>query len=208
MAKEKRYALADSLRCISVLEEKTYLLYKNLAERVNLPFVRSLLLHIAYDSQKHSAILLGIADTIAKSKTKKKACEKRMGPTGKLINDISWEISQSKSVPTETIPSLVKKLKGLESTAGEEYYVLTQLKTLQYLTKEIRQTYNVDLDDLKDIFETIVRDEETHTELLSRIMKFIVGVEKKADEAEPLVKYTNPDAWSRAMPEGTYESAT
>lgn len=67
MAKEKRRALADHLRCVGLLEEKAHLLYRNLADKVDLPFVRSLLLHIAYDSQKHSAILGGIADTIAES---------------------------------------------------------------------------------------------------------------------------------------------
>lgn len=54
----------------------------------------------------------------------------------------------------------------LESTVGEEYYILDQLETLEYMTREIRETYNVDLEDVKDILETIIRDEETHRELI------------------------------------------
>jgi rubrerythrin len=208
MAKEKRDAVADSLRCFGFLEEKTSLLYRNLAERVDLPFVRSLLLHIAYDSQKYSAVLLGIADTIGKSKTKTKDCQKRLGPTGRVIDDLAREISESSTVSRESIPTLAQKLRRLESTAGEEYYVLTQLKTLQYLTKEVRETYNVDLEDLKDIFESIIRDEEVHAELLSRMIKFVVGDEKKTEKAEPAVKYLNPDAWSRMTPDSVYEGAS
>lgn len=204
MAKEKRRALADHLRCVGLLEEKAHLLYRNLADKVDLPFVRSLLLHIAYDSQKHSAILGGIADTIAESRVKTRDCKKRLGPTWPVIDDLAREISE-KALPIESIPSLVRKLAALESTAGEEYYVLVQLKTLRYMTKEIRETYDVDLKDLEDIFETIIRDEEIHADLLSKIKKFIVGEEKKTQEAKPAVKYTNPDAWSRVMPDPAYQ---
>jgi len=208
MGKEKRYALADSLRCLGLLEEKTYRLYRDLAERVDLPFVRSLLLHIAYDSQKHSAVLGGIADTIAESKIKQKVCQKRFGPTGQMIDDLGREISETRSLSRENIPSLVKKLRALESTAGEEYYTLTQLKTLEYLTKEIRETYDVDLDDVKDIFESIIRDEEIHGELLSKMEKFVVRDEKKNEKAEPVIKYANPDAWWRTTPDSVYEDAS
>jgi len=64
------------------------------------------------------------------------------------------------------LASLIEKLMLLESTVGEEYYILVQLKTLQYMTREIREIYNVDLEDLKDILETIIRDEETQRTLV------------------------------------------
>lgn len=205
MVKEKRDSIAGSLQCVALLEKRTSLLYRNLANRVDLPFVKSLLLHIAYDSQKHSEILKGMYESIGKPKMKTKDCEKRWGPTWRVIDDIAREISDRKAVSRESLPSLMRKLTALESSAGEEYYVLVQLKTLQHMTKEIRETYNVDLQDLRDIFEIIIRDEEIHTELLSKMKKFLIGNEEKTTEAEPTVRYTNPDAWSRAMPDSVYE---
>jgi len=88
-----------------------------------------------------------------------------------------------------------------------KYYILVQLKTLQYMTKEIRETYNVDLEDLKDVLETIIRDEETHRELLLKMKKILVGKEKQKEDRAPKFKYQNPDAWSRVMPDSVYENA-
>jgi len=91
----------------------------------------------------------------------------------------------------------------LERTVSEEYYILVQLKTLDYMTREIRETYNVDLEDMKDILETIIRDEEIHRELLAKMKKILVGKEKRAAEDEaPQVKYKSPDSWTGHIPAG------
>jgi Ribonuclease G/E len=102
---------------------------------------------------------------------------------------------------------LVEKLMLLESTVGEEYHILVQLKTPQYMTNVIREIYNVDLEDLKDIFEIIIRDEETHRELLSKMKKILVGEEKQTEDIAPAAKYKNPNAWSRSMPDSFCENA-
>jgi hypothetical protein len=102
---------------------------------------------------------------------------------------------------------LVKKLMLLESTVAEEYYVLVQLKTLQYMTREIREIYNVDIEDMKDILATIIRDEEIHRKLLSKMKKILVGKEEQTEDKAPVFRYKNPDAWSRAMPSLVYENA-
>jgi uncharacterized tellurite resistance protein B-like protein len=43
----------DFLYCSSILEDRTSVLYSSLAQKARLPLVKSLLLHIAYDSGKH-----------------------------------------------------------------------------------------------------------------------------------------------------------
>lgn len=65
--------------CASILEEETSVLYKKIAERIQLPLVKSYLLHIAHDSQKHSTIFEGISESIGKSSSKPKDCEKKLG---------------------------------------------------------------------------------------------------------------------------------
>ena len=197
MAKIKQESVADFLNCASILEERAYSLYKNLADKVNLPLVNSLLLHIAYDSRKHSVVLKGITESIAKPKKQPKDYEKKLffGKTWAVIENLAKEIGKEQRIPKESMASLVKKLMLLESTVGEEYYILIQLKNLQYMTREIREIYNVDLEDLKDILEIIIRDEETHRKLLSKMKKILVGKEKQTEEIPPAVKYKNPDAW-------------
>ena len=209
MAKLKQESIADFLHCASVLEERAYLLYKSLADKVNLPLVNSLMLHIAFDSRKHSVILKAISESIAKPKKQPKDCEKKLffGGTWTIIERLAGEIGRKERIPREHMSSLVEKLMLLESTVGEEYCILVQLKTLRYMTREIRETYNVDLEDLKDILETIIRDEVTHRELLSKMKKILVGKEKQTEDIAPAVKYKNPNAWSRSMPDSICENA-
>jgi len=209
MAKMKQESIADFLHCASILEERAYSLYKNLADKVDLPLVNSLLLHIAYDSRKHSAVLKGITESIAKQKKQPENYEKKLffGKTWTIIENLAKEISKEQRIPKESMASLVKKLMLLESTVGEKYHILVQLKTLQYMTREIRETYNVDIKDLKEILAVIIRDEETHRKLLSKMKKILVGEEEQTEDKAPAFKYQNPDAWSRAMPDSVYEDA-
>ena len=209
MAKMKQESVADFLHCASVLEERAYLLYKSLADKVNLPLVNSLMLHIAYDSRKHSVILKGISESITKPKKQPKDCQKKLflGGSWTVIERLARDIDREKRILKEDMSSLINKLMLLESTVGEEYYILVQLKTLQYMTREIREIYNVDLEDLMDILETVVRDEETHRKLLSKMKKILAGEEQQTEKKTPTVKYKNPDAWSRTMPESIYENA-
>jgi rubrerythrin len=202
MTKLKQERIADFLHCASILEERAYLLYKSLADKVNLPLINSLMLHIAFDSRKHSVILKAIGESIAKPKKQPKDSEKKLffGGTWTAIEHLAGEIAKKERIPREHMSSLLEKLMLLESTVAEEYYILVQLKTLQYMTREIRETYNMDLEDLKDILETIIRDEETHRILLAKMKKILVGEEKQTEDIAPAFKYKNPNAWSRSMP--------
>jgi rubrerythrin len=207
MEKNRLAGVADYLFCLSVLEEKTFWLYKNLSDKVDASLAHSLLLYIAHDSQKHSAILKGMSESISKSEKKGKDCKKRFGDTGATIERLLQEIADEGRTRSLSTPSLVKKLTILESTLGEEYYSLVQTKTLDYLEKEIRETYNVEAEDLKDILETIIRDEGLHSELLAKMKRILSAEEKKTEDKAPMVKYTNPDAWSRAIP-GSFNENT
>jgi rubrerythrin len=209
MAKMKQESVADFLNCASILEERAYSLYKNLADKVDLPLVNSLLLHIAYDSRKHSTVLRGITESIGKPRKQPKDYEKRLffGKTWTVIETLAREIAKEQRIPKESMASLVKKLMLLESTVAEKYHILVQLKTLQYMTREIREVYNVDIRDMKDILAVIIKDEETHRKLLSKMKKILVGKEEQTEDKAPAFKYENPDAWSREMPDTIYENA-
>ncbi len=190
--------LANLINCLSLLERNTYLLYKELAEKVEAPLVSSFLLQIAIDSQKHSIALKGVADSVAKPDGNLKDCEKKIGNTWRIVEKLLKEVKGKKKIPSGDFPKLVEKLVVLESVLGEEYYMFVQLKTLELMMKEINQLYDINLGSVKKIFLNIIQDEETHRELLERI-KTLVKPETELDTA-PVVKYQNPDAWSRPLP--------
>jgi rubrerythrin len=190
--------LANLINCLSLLERNTYLLYNELADKVEAPLVSSFLMQIAIDSQKHSIALKGVADSVAKPDGNLKDCEKKIGDTWRIVEKLLKEVKGKKKIPSGDFPKLVEKLVVLESVLGEEYYMFVQLKTLELMMKEINQLYDIDLGSVKKIFLNIIRDEETHRELLERI-KTLVKPETELDTA-PVVKYQNPDAWSRPLP--------
>ena len=97
------------------------------------------------------------------------------------VDSLASEIIAEKRETKEQLPSLIKKLTILESTIVEEYYILVQVKTLKFMTKEIRELYNIDLEDLAGILESILRDEEMHTELLSKMKKMLEGETTQTD---------------------------
>jgi len=185
--------LANFINCLSILENDTYLLYKSLSTKVEAPLIKTMLFSIAVDSQKHSTLLKGVADSISKVPEKPKNCEKNTGEVWKLVASLRAKIDAKKIYPEEEMLELSQKLTFLESIIGEEYYMFVQMKTLDLMMKEINQIYNLDLSGLKSIFTHIINDEEHHREIIGTIQKIIA--KQTVTESNPLVKYTNPDNW-------------
>jgi rubrerythrin len=161
--------LASFINCLSLLESNTNLLYKDLADKVEAPLVRSFLLQIAIDSQKHSIALKGVAESIAKPHGNLKDCGRKIGESWRIVETILKDVKAKEKIPSGDFSKLAEKLTILESVMGEEYYMFVQLKTLELMMKEINQIYNIDLGSVKKIFLNIIRDEETHRELLEQI---------------------------------------
>ena len=190
--------LAGLINCLSILEEKTSMLYDALGDKIEMPLFKSLLLSIASDSHKHSILLKGVAESIA-SKDKSEDCAKKTGQVWQIVEAINKEISKKKRIVDNELAYTSEKLVYLESNLGEEYYVFTQLKTLTLMVKEINRLYNIDLSGLKKIFNSIIDDEERHRQILEQIREIIFSKTKLEDNS-PAVRYKNPDSWSGALP--------
>jgi len=190
--------LADFINCLGILENDTFLLYKALSNKIELPLVKSLLRAIAEDSLKHSTLLKGVAESITEAKETPKDCEKKTGEAWRLIANFTKEIAAKEKFSEEEMSQLWDKLAFFESILGEEYYVFVQMKTLDLMMKEINQIYNIDLGSLKSIFTRIINDEEHHREMLGTIK----GILERHSEPSntPVVKYQNPDSWISSLP--------
>jgi len=193
--------VASYLHCLSMLESNTSLLYKSLSEKAEMPLVKTLLLNIAQDSSKHSILLKGIADSIAVTKEKTKDCAKKLGETWRIIDTLLEDTKTVERMGKLELGKLIEKLKVLESSAGEEYYILVQMKTLQYMVKEINQLYRITLESTKNIFMKIIDDEEHHSELLATIKELLSEPEQQSQDNTPKVKFQNPDSWIQASPQ-------
>jgi len=186
--------LVEFINCLSVVESQASLLYKNISAKVDNPLVRALLDEVELDSQKHSALLKGVSESIAPPKADLKECAKHDVVLQKIL-ELQKETAKMRRITLEDLLSLNEKLQLMESQMGEEYYVLVQMKTLTFMMKQINQDYSIDLTSAKRIFTTIISDEERHTEVLETIKQ--MALPKQSADSYPLVKFQNPDAWYR-----------
>jgi rubrerythrin len=163
--------IAKFLYCSSVLEEKVAHAYRSLAERVDDPLVKSLLLYVATDSSKHSIILRAISESFIKSfAIEAKDCENILGKIWKKLTLLAdEEISKEEKMKNVELASLADKMVNFESFVGEEYLTTLHLSILPLIAEKLK----VDLGDLKDILKWIVEDEERHEKIIVMMRNMI-----------------------------------
>jgi hypothetical protein len=196
--------LAKYISCLSFLEENIAIVYSKFSDSVEMPLLKSMLLSISQDSSKHSSLLKGVADSISDSKEKLGDCGKKLGEVWSVVNALLGE-AEKKRKGTLSFMDLLPKFSALESSIGEEYYIFVQMKTLQLMAKEINQLYSINLESIKKVFESIIKDEEHHRELLAT-MKEIIDDNPIKYDTTPKVKYQNPDSWISSSPPTTHDS--
>jgi ABC-type transporter Mla subunit MlaD len=194
-------SLTNSVRCLIVFENKTASLYKDLAERTNsLPLVKSLLLEISLDSQKHSTVMKGLVQSLPKTMWKNDEVPKSIANAWKSIDDFQGELSDVEDLSQDDLQSLSRQLTSLEGIMEEAYDILVQYVNLEVLSFELDKLYNVDREGLKTLFFEIIHDEEHHKEILAMISFLLSKKKEKTAVAAPMVRFRNPDAWSRPAP--------
>jgi hypothetical protein len=181
--------LSGYIYCLSLFEIKSAQLYRNLSDKVDLPLVKSLLLEISLDSQKHSALLKGVSETLPKASWKADQCPSKIGEGWQMVDTFIEEVAWKDKIPTDELPQLSEKLAVFEGVMSEEYTVLVQMKTLVLLSEEIQRIYKIDLDKVKGIFTSIIDDEEHHMELLATIRDIFKQKELEMQVEDPSLKY-------------------
>jgi rubrerythrin len=167
-------AFADYLTCLSVLEEETYLLYKEVAEKVEAPLIKALLGAIALDSEKHAEILKGISLSIREPENKQLNCTEIIGQTWQELQSLRKEFSAIKTLKGSSFKEAVEKLHSYEYALGEEYYMFIQIEAIGQITTEINKIYTIDIYSAKNLFLRIIKDEERHLETLDTIKQLLV----------------------------------
>jgi len=189
--RKNRKDVAKFLFCLGILEGRVFQLFGRISEKVELPTVKFSLLYVAYDSLKNSVILGELSKSLAMSEVKIRDYEKVLGEVWKTVAGLSKEILEKEKIGEENLLLLTKKLISIYAV------LLVQLKTLRFMSKEISEAYNVDIETLNSILELVIEDEETDTQVLTHIKDFFVKKPEEAIDGTPTTKYTNPDKWYR-----------
>jgi hypothetical protein len=189
-----RKAVAAFLFSLGVLEGRVFRLFRRISEKVESPLVRFSLLYLAFDNLKNSVILEELSRSLAISKVKTTDYERVLGEVWEIVEALSKESLKIERFTKEKLLSLADKLAVIYTVT------LVQLKTLRFMSKEISETYDVDLETIKGILELVIEDEETDTQLLMAIKNLSAEREETMFIAAPVTKYANPDSWYKSTP--------
>jgi hypothetical protein len=181
--------LSGHIFCLSLFESNTAKLYQIIAEKIEMPIVKSLLLEVSHDSQKHAALLKGIYDSMPESNWNTKQCSKKIGQGWSIVEKLSNQIAQIGTVSVEYLTEFSEKLSILEKVMGEEYNVLVQMKTLEMMAKEIRRIYGIDIAAINGIIRAIIDDETHHLEILATIRDLFQQKKQELLIEDPLMEY-------------------
>ena len=177
------------------MEDRAASLYMILAEKIEWPLIKSMVLRIAFDAQKHSAVLDGVVQSISTLKKKPESCAKNLKQALDSVSSLSKEIARKEKITEVDFASIEGELNVLESVIGEEYAIMIDLETLRLMAGILSEIYKLDVGNVGNMFLEIIRDEDIHRSLLAEIRRMFLATQEKMVDNAPLVKYQNPDAW-------------
>ena len=190
----------NSLKCLIVFEKKTCSLYEDVAEGVNSPLIKSLLLHISLDCQKHSTVLRGISLSMPTNSCKPAELPKATSEALRSIDAFQIELSNLNAIPEGDMPSLCAQLTSLADSLAAEYNSLLQLSILECFSMELSNSSKMSLENLKTILLEFLHEEEYHREILTMVVGFLEEKDQEEIDNTPTVRFRNPDGWSRPTP--------
>ncbi|HTY74761.1 MAG TPA: ferritin family protein [Candidatus Nanoarchaeia archaeon] len=159
-----------------MLESNISILYSALAERVTLPFVKSLFESIAKDDDYHSARLKDASDQMAKQKTRQNGKEKLeylYNITFAVYSDVIAKEEVLEQLDNDELFTLTGKLMLLEKSLRQKY-VDAQSKTLKVTKKETLLDQHRVLSNFGSLFERLIDDRDQHQKILGTIQSLLV----------------------------------
>jgi hypothetical protein len=184
-----RTDIAKFLFCLGILEGKAFQLFGRISDKVEQPLAKYSLLYVAYDSLKNSVILGELGKSFSMSEVKAKDYEKILGGVWKMVEKLSRDTLKVNRITSEALVSFADKLIGTYTM------MIVQLKTLRFMSREISEAYDVDLDILHGIFDLLIEDEETDGQVLMALKDLSLEKPSAVVDRPPPIKYTDPDRW-------------
>ena len=104
------------------------------------------------------------------------------------------------NINDEEFCEIFKGLAELEDLLSDGYCFLQELKIPECLANELGKSTPVNLDNLNRVFNRIFEDKQRNRETLIEIgYCFATKNPMRAKVSAPVVRYQNPDAWSKQL---------
>jgi len=169
------------LDCFSMLESNISILYTALAERVTLPFAKSLLENIGNEDVKHSAMLKEASEQLTKQKARqngKENLENLYNITYLIYRELVVKEEAQEQLKSEEFFAMTGKLILLEKGLRQKYEA-AQLKTLKAIGEVTFLEQHRTLNNFGSLFERLIDDCYQHQKILGTIQSLL---ERKVPE--------------------------
>lgn len=185
----------EYLSCCKILEEKAFLLYTNLSEKINHPELNSILVAITYESLKHSKVIEGWLHLIAKDNLSPEF-NGDLAKTWKEMSRCLDKLSSIELVDDETLTDFIKELLNLEDCMHDNYVHFLESKIAKNFVANFLSLNSITMDNLTFSLNMMIEDTVRRRAMLVEAIYFL-NKNKLGNVANkaPFVKYKNPDAW-------------
>ncbi len=171
---------------LGLLEDNAAALYTVLAKKVSVPPVKSLLLKIAVDGQKHSSLLKKLSEELMMPRVKHIENETEFGDAFKIVYIVQKDIELKEALDAVELLAVSAKLPILEQMLEEKYYAAHR-RVIRVIERSTNKYQSASLDSFNSFFERAVHDEDEHQKLLSSV-QCLVNVPEQVTTVEAEVK--------------------
>jgi rubrerythrin len=194
---EKLRESVQYLKQCTSIENETFKLCETLSKKMNQP-ESSLILGIAYDSQKSAKIIQGILDRLDLPETENKNLRKELAELAIDIMTLEKTISKISNLEYLITCEMLKKSINLEVLLIKVYTNYLESNSARTIVDELSKTGIIDLESFKKVFEYLIEEKGRHRQTLVETMYILEAKETETRrQITPIVKYQNPDQWIR-----------
>jgi hypothetical protein len=169
-----------------MVENNNSVLYTAIADRINLPSAKSVLLSIASDHNQHSGILKAASEGFRTPRTSQ-ASEKEFAGVFGIAYDIYKETIKKEEISADELTAIVDRLSILENALADKYI------DVQSMTFDAALNEQPDLKNLDHAIARMIGDSVHHLELLATV-KTLAKVKQEEKTLDAVVMSCMPSA--------------
>jgi hypothetical protein len=178
------------------LEEEVARLYVTATKKLPYPF-SIVTTAIAYDNQKHAAVLRELLKPVLQIHLSLNELSKEFKISICEINRLLNDLLVKESIEREKISDFLKSLTDTEDCLLNFYSNFIDSKLIKEYFNAIPETSNLTFENLLYILQALKQDNSNHRDMLIE-NRYFHNKNEQQNSTAPIVRYQNPNAWVQA----------
>jgi hypothetical protein len=174
-------------------------LYITATTKLPCPQLSAITLSIAYDNQKHAAVLLELLKPLLHISISKNELSKEFKIGFCEISNLHNRLIMEKNMDYEEVDKLLKDLTNLEDYLNDLYTNFIDSKLIENYSNGFLDEPILTGENLVYILRTLKQDNLKHRSMLIDSFDFFKKTLPKNKDATAKFRYQNPDAWEQTI---------